>query len=308
MRAPSGLRFVQLFAVGALIAGTWGCGSDEAEPNPQTPEPQAFTVLTYNVMCSFCGGGEYDSWDERQRYFADIFERHDADLIGLQELAFTSEVDQMRELLPGYEALYYAASDSPVTYPDASILYRASRYELLERGEYWLSPTPEVPSSTGFSEGRQLPRLVVWAKLLDRASERAVYFASTHVDNNFPSQQLSAPLILERMAPWVLDAPVVLLGDFNSKPDTEAYRLLIEGGLVNTQALAERWLVDTNESPAPSYDLDDRIDHIFVSHGDDFSVSEWRVDIHQYQTGPGAPLRYASDHFPMVATLRSTGR
>ncbi len=307
MGAPFGLRFVQLLAAGVLIAGTWGCGSDEEEPNPQTPEPQAFTVLSFNVLCSFCGGGEYDSWDERRGYFADIFERSDADLIGLQELALAPEVEQMREHLVGYDAVFYSAKDSAFSYPDATILYRASRYELLERGEYWLSPTPDVPSSTGFSEGRQLPRLVVWAKLFDRESARAVYFASTHVDNNRPSQELSAPLILERMAPWALDAPVVLLGDFNSKPDTEAYRLLTEGGLVNTQELAERWLVDTNESPAPSYDLGDRIDHIFVS-GEDFSVSEWRVDIHQYQSGPSAPLRYASDHFPMVAKLRSTGR
>ncbi|MCA9645676.1 MAG: hypothetical protein KC492_33525, partial [Myxococcales bacterium] len=188
------------------------------------------------------------------------------------------------------------------TYPDASILYRTERFELLDSGEFWLSPTPDDPSSIGFSPP-QVPRLVVWAKLHDKQSASDLVFVSTHFDNNSPSQELSAPLVIDRLEPLAGDAPLVLLGDFNSKPDTEAYRILTAGDgfqFVNTQALAESWEVDTNQQPVPDYNLDDRIDHIFVApNSANWAVSHWAVDVHEY----GPNQRYASDHFPMAATL-----
>ncbi|MGE3673895.1 MAG: hypothetical protein AB7K71_29760, partial [Polyangiaceae bacterium] len=138
-----------------------GCGSDDAV-KPEVTGPKPFKVMTYNVLCSFCKGDEYDAWDDRKLYFKDIFARHDADLYGLQELAFGTEVDQMLELVDGFSSVYYAAADSNFTYPDASILYRAERFDLLDSGEFWLSPTPDEPSSIGFSPP-QVPRLVVWA-------------------------------------------------------------------------------------------------------------------------------------------------
>ncbi|MCA9627867.1 MAG: endonuclease/exonuclease/phosphatase family protein [Myxococcales bacterium] len=294
-------RVAPLFVCGWFASLCIGCGSDDAT-TPEAKGPKPFKVMTYNVLCSFCKGDEYDPWDDRQGYFRDIFSRHDADLYGLQELSFGSEVDQMLGLVDGFSSVYYAAADSNFTYPDASILYRTERFELEDSGEFWLSPTPDVPSSIGFAE-RQVPRLVVWAKLFDKQSDASLVFASTHVDNNSPSQALSAPLILERLEPFAAEAPLVLLGDFNSKPDTEAYGILTtsEGfHLVNTQGLADTWEVDTNQEPAPDYDLDDRIDHIFVAPDSAaWSVSHWAVDVHEY----GPNQRYASDHFPMAATL-----
>lgn len=295
-------RFSRLNLLGLLMAVlATGCGGGDAEAEPE-PTAAPFSVMTYNVLCSFCGGGEYDSWDERKPYFKDIFARYDADLIGLQELSFGTEVDQMLELMPGYAGVYYAAVDSNLTYPDATVLYRTERFELLDSGQFWLSPTPDVPSSTGFAE-QQLPRLVAWTKLRDLNSGQTLYFASTHVDNNSPSQAKSAPLILERAAPWAAEAPLVFLGDFNSKPATEAYQTLTADAgfhFVNAQGIADEWVVDTNEEPAPDYPLEDRIDHIFLGAGAvDWSVSKWSVDVHRY----GPNQRYASDHFPMAATI-----
>lgn len=289
-----------------LAALASACGGDDPEPEAQ-PTSAPFSVMTYNVLCSFCGSGEYDTWDERQPYFKDTFARYDADLIGLQELAFGTEVDQLLTLMDGYASVYYAAVDSNLTYPDATVLYRTERFELLESGQFWLSPTPDVPSSTGFAE-QQLPRLVAWTKLRDLQTGQVIYFASTHVDNNSPSQAKSAPLILERAAPWAAEAPVVFLGDFNSKPDTEAYQILTTSQgfhFVNSQALAKEWLVDSNETPVPTYDLADRIDHIFLGSGAvDWSVSKWSVDVHRY----GPNQRYPSDHFPMAAVIQAADR
>ncbi|MCA9621275.1 MAG: endonuclease/exonuclease/phosphatase family protein [Myxococcales bacterium] len=283
-----------------------GCGSDSMgtpEPEPEPGPPQAMTVMTFNVLCSFCDS-TYDPWDDRLGYFADLFSRYDPDLVGLQELAFEAEVDQLGEALGGtHDPLFFENPDNGVVYPDATIFYRRDRFEVVTRGEFWLSPTPDVPSSNGFAPP-QLPRLVMWAELRDTASHRTFHFATTHFDNNSPSQELSAPLLLERAAPW-MSKPVIIVGDFNSQPADEAYRILVEGsdghpGLSNTQGLAATWSVEHNQPAEPAYDLDERIDHIFCApQPDDWSVESWAVDLHTY----GPDDRYPSDHWAMAARL-----
>jgi endonuclease/exonuclease/phosphatase family metal-dependent hydrolase len=282
-----------------------GCGADESSQPAPLPlgSPEPLKVMTFNVLCSFCGGDEpYDGWDERLAAFDDIFVRHDPDLIGLQELALASEVDQLLALRPGFAAVFYRNEDNAFAYPDATVFYRRERFVLVSNGHYWLSPTPEVPSSTGFADP-QLPRLVTWTELRDRRNNRPLYFASTHVDNNTPSQEESAPLILERTTPWLERMPALVVGDFNSKPDSAAYQILTTGSgafgpLHNSQALADDWRVEHNQPSEPSYALDQRIDHIFVS-SEAWQVRQWVVDLYQY----GDQVRYPSDHRAMVAEL-----
>lgn len=289
------------WAMSVALVAALGCAADpgpEPEPPPGPPEP--FTVMTFNVLCSFCGGGEYDPWGTRLAYFEDLFSRHDPDLVGLQELSLASEVDQLLALRPGFAAVFYQRPDSIFSYPDATVLYRTERFELLGHGFYWLSPEPDVPSSTGFSPASQLPRLVAWTHLRDRLSRRQLYFATTHFDNNPPSQQLSAPLVLERTAAWA-ELPVLIVGDFNSQPSDEAYLTLTEGDglrLTNTLDSAASWRVETNQEPVPDYQLDERIDHIFVAP-EQWEVAEWVVDLVVY----GADGLYPSDHRAMVARL-----
>lgn len=283
-----------------LAVSLWGCGAEAEEPVVAPGPPQSFGVMTFNVLCSFCDG-TYDPWPERLAYFEDIFERYEPDLIGLQEIAFESEVGEVLALRPGFAATYFVNQETAVAYPDATVLYREARFELVSRGDYWLSPTPDVPSSTGFVE-QQLPRLVEWVELRDRVSHRSLYFATTHFDNNAPSQDESAPLLLERTAPWAERMPVVVVGDFNSQTYDPAYEAL-EAELVNAEELAVSSTVEHNQASEPAYDFAERIDHIFLAPKAGWSVERWAVDLHVY----GANDRYPSDHFAMFAEVLAPG-
>ncbi len=285
-----------------------GCSSKTGAPSEDPPgAPEPFSVMTFNVLCSVCDGS-FAPWDERLKDFGDIFKRYDADLYALQELipplANHDEVQQMKALLPGYEALYWqpGENDSGLAYPDATILYRVARFEVVQNGFYWLSPTPDVPRSTGFQPKGQIPRLVAWAVFKDKKSRRKFFFAGTHVDNNAPSQELSAPLILARTAPFEAQMPAIQTGDFNSTPSTKAYDILTKSGtpfvFENSQALAKKWHINTNQSPEPAYDLSQRIDHVFVAPKG-FTVDEWAADLYQY----GMPAKYPSDHFAIFARM-----
>lgn len=208
-------------SVGALLSClvVGACAADEPEVDPK------LTVMTFNVLCAFCGGTEYDPWDERLFYFRDLFGRHEPDLIGLQELALESDLAQLQRVSKGYEAITFR--DDEVTYADATIFYRSTRFEERAHGFYWLSPTPDEKFTTGFADGRQLARLVTWARLFDLTTGRELYFLTTHFDNNYPSQEKSAPLFLERTAPLAETHPVIITGDFNAKTYSPAYAVLV---------------------------------------------------------------------------------
>ena len=254
--------------------------------------------MTYNVMCSFCTAPGADPWETRLPYIFDAIDRHDPDLMGIEELTYKREVTEFLHAEPQYTAIYFIDPGTPNAtfpeYPDATIFYRTSRFTEVEHGTYWLSPQPDTPWSTGF--GNSLWRLVTWAHLKDKASGKDLYFVATHFDNTAPSQSKSAPLLVSRTAPWAKKMPVIVVGDFNSTPDTDAYKTLA-AAFQNTYDLAAKPRIDTNEQ-SPTWDPAQRIDHIWATGGA-WKVRDWVVGIHSY----GSPPRYPSDHFPVAATV-----
>ena len=272
------------------------------DATPDTPAgPQPLRLMSFNVLCSICDPA-FDKWTVRLGYFQDLFARLDPDLVGLQELIFPDEVDELVALMPhAYAAVYWPGEGSLNAYPDATVLYRIDRFELQDQGFFWLSPTPDVPASTGFAPS-QLVRLVTWTRLKRLADGRELTFATTHFDNNPPSQPKSAPLLLERAEPWAAAGPTVVVGDFNSKPDSEAYRTLATGvdgagfHLQNAYDLAAAVGKDANLDPPPAWAPEHRIDHVWLA-GASWTCPTWTVDLHEY----GDKVLFPSDHRAILA-------
>lgn len=296
--------------------------SDVTDVDVTVADPRLVKVMTYNVMCPFCVNGDHldwpQDWDTRVPMVRDTIARFDPDLIGLQE-TFTPDpsVDMLGDITATddvYGSLFYikkpsdqttALGDSFITYSDAAILYRKARFEVLDQGAIWLSQTPDIAFSNGFATGGQFPRLIYWARLKDKLADRAFVIASTHFDNNTPSQKLSAPLALQRFEAMAQKEPVIFVGDFNSTPSTEAYAILAKGvdgkgfHFANAFDLAPTWQVDSNRAPKPDYGPENRIDHLWLA-GATFTVPEWHVDLHAY----GDLQMWPSDHDPMIAWIR----
>jgi endonuclease/exonuclease/phosphatase family metal-dependent hydrolase len=257
--------------------------------------------MTYNILFSF-PNPEFDPWSVRREIVAaDIF-RYDPDLVGFQE-PFPDQVKDIAERCPDLVPLHHEVDT------DATILYRQSRFAVLETGSYWLSPSPDVPYSTGF--GNFFPRLVIWARMVDASSGMEFFFVNTHFDNTSPSQEMSAPLFLERTAPLAGELPVIVTGDFNSRPGSEAYGILTQGidpgqaggfRLQDSFLFAQSHEVAARPGDPTDFDPGSRIDHIFVAGGS-FSCPLWTVDMSTY----GEERRYPSDHFPVTASLRVSG-
>jgi endonuclease/exonuclease/phosphatase family metal-dependent hydrolase len=282
-----------------------GSGSEASSSGgPVVPPLGPWRVMTFNVMCESCTPEGFDAWATRVPFLGDTIVRHDPDLLGLQELFSAENVDELLAVAPGYTEIWFTApTPDDLDYADATIFYRTGMFEEVEHGFYWLSPEPDVPYSNGFS-APQLPRLVTWARLHATAEDTDILFATTHFDNGSPSQELSAPLVLERTAGLASELPVVMVGDYNSQPTDLAYTILTEGvdgagpRFDDAFVLAADWRAETNLDPAPRYDPGMRIDHIFVA-GAPWIASDWVVD----QWGYGDAMRYTSDHFAIAIEL-----
>jgi endonuclease/exonuclease/phosphatase family metal-dependent hydrolase len=289
---------------GGVDTSSTGTGTTGAPVFPLGP----WRVMAFNIMCETCTPEGFEPWDLRVPHIGDTVRRHDPDLLGTQELFNAFEVAEIEAEIPGYTSIWFAKpTPDDLDYADAAIWYRTGMFEEVEHGFYWLSPKPDMPYSTGFA-APQLPRLVVWARLLAVAEGHEFVFATTHFDNNAPSQEMSAPLVLERTAALGAELPVVMVGDYNSDPADLAYEILTQGvdgagpRFDDAFVLAPDWRQDTNLDPVPSYDPAARIDHFFVT-GAPWTAADWVVD----QWGYGPDMMYTSDHFALSVELAIPG-
>jgi len=257
------------------------------------PGPMSLRVMTWNILFDF-PDAEYDSWPLRREPEAEVINFHGSDLFGMQEPWYW-QVTDLQALCPDYDV-----ARTPVN-TDSTIFYRRDRFELIDQGNFWLSPHPER-LSIGF--GNFMPRFVIWVELYDNESRQQFFFFNTHFDNTNPFQENAAPLYLEKIEEIAGDAPMVTTGDFNSKPDREAYHILTEGiepggfALTNSFDLVEDFDIRLTPDDERQYDPSHRIDHIFIANGN-WDCSYWVVDMTRY----GDPLRDPSDHFAMIADI-----
>ncbi|MBW4331674.1 endonuclease/exonuclease/phosphatase family protein [Stakelama sp. CBK3Z-3] len=252
-------------------------------------------VMTFNVRYA-SDTGEH-SWPERRPVsIATIRDAH-PDLIGTQEL-LKRQADDISAALPEYR---WFGRDRMGGHDDEhmGIFYRPDRLTLLRHGEYWLSETPEKAGS--MSWGTDLPRNVNWAVFETQGAQKHRFvFLDTHLAHrpqDADARRHQAELILSRLPQIAHGLPVVLGGDMNSWPDSEAYKVFT-GALTDARKIAEHRTGSDNTFHDFTGDADRRIDYLFVRGFD--VVDDATDSYHQGTT-------YPSDHFPVVATLRFAG-
>lgn len=244
--------------------------------NSGQAQTEHFQVMTFNIRYPNPNDG-FNYWPNRKEIAAGMIRFHEADIIGVQE-AFRSQLEDLSELLPGYEWYGVCRTDG-ATEPEpdgefSAIIYRSDRFQLVFGNTFWLSENPQDVGKAGWDAA--LPRIVTWAKFRDKKTQREFFFFNTHFDHRGQEARAeSARLIREQITSIAGQAPVILTGDFNAIPTDSPYRILTdseaEDHVQDALYLSEEphhgpmstW---TNSFQFPGVP-DRRIDYIFVKNG-----------------------------------------
>lgn len=268
------------------------------QPKMPAEEMNTMKVMSFNIRYANEGDGKH-AWRYRKERVANLIRFYEVDLLGMQE-ALYEQVQYLDEQLKDFAWYGLGRDDGKLSGEFSPIFYRESVFELLDKGTFWLSETPEEPTKGWDAD---IKRVVTWVKLRDKENDQEFYYFNTHFDHRgVKAREESAKLILKRINKIAQDFPVILTGDFNVPPDSQPYQILTgkNSGLQDALKISKLPHYGSMKSfsgfeVAPELP-GDRIDYIFVN-------AQVEVLKHGILTDArdGA---YTSDHLPVLAEVR----
>lgn len=253
-------------------------------------------VMTYNIRFDYPKDGE-NQWEFRKERLASLIRFHQPDLIGIQE-ALITQIHDLTDFLPEYNWYGVGREDGLEQGEFSPVFYRKSRFKLLDKGTFWLSPFSDKPSKGWDAD---IFRVCSWVKLEDRQSNNQFYHFNTHLDHlGKQARRESAILLQKRVIGVALAKPALLTGDFNDPPNSDFYKAITaDNSLLDAKAISQLPHYGPEGTWATFSVLNgigNKIDFIFVS-------SQVKVLRHATLTD-SQDLKYPSDHLPIVADIR----
>ena len=251
-------------------------------------ENQKITVMSYNLRYNVGEGGV-----SRMDALASHINKYSPDILGVQE-----ETPLWREFLCTHLAEKYervgegrkGASDKSEANEAAAVYYDTQKFELLHTVTKWLSDTPDIPS---YISGAHFPRSVTFALLKCRKSGKKLIFANTHFDCGEDAVREEESRCLSKIRRGFGELPFVISGDFNFQPESPAYNLVREGGLLDASREAQETEL---ESTFHGYGkMGVIIDYFFVN--EKIRPLVYRVLSEKYNG------EYTSDHYPITLSF-----
>lgn len=186
---------------------------------------QPAQVMTWNIRYDNPGDG-VNVWRLRKDWVAEIVLREKTDIAGFQEV-LAGQYKDLQQRLPEMDSYGVGRDDGKQAGEMVPIFYRRDRFELLDKGVFWLSTTPDKPGSKGWDAA--ITRIACWVKLKDRETKSTLYVLNTHFDHRGTlARKQSAALLVKKIREQFADHPLLLLGDLNSTPDSAAYKTLAD--------------------------------------------------------------------------------
>ena len=259
----------------------------------------ALRVMTFNIRYNEPRDG-VNAWANRKTKVSDVIRFHKADLIGVQE-ALYNQLQDLEKLLPDF-AWCGVGREGANEGEFSAILYRKSRFKLLETKTFWLSETPETVGSKGWDAN--LPRIVTWAKFQDKRTKKTFYHFNTHFDHiGAKARAESSKLLLAKLPKIAGNAWFVVTGDFNAEESTNVYKILTgkeeSAGfkLIDARYVSKNGHFGGNSTFNNFKELepDRTIDYVFV--GEKTTVLEHGALSDRWDG------LWASDHLPVLAEI-----
>lgn len=258
-------------------------------------EAQQLVIGTYNLR--------YDNpkdtgnlWRDRAPVVSALIRFHDFDIFGTQE-GLKNQLDDISSALPQYSRYGSGRDDGKDKGEHSAIFYKKDEFNLLDKGDFWLSQTPDKPS-LGW-DATCCNRICSWVYLQHKKSGKKFYFFNAHFDHQgMIARRESSKLVLKKIQEIAGSHPVIFTGDLNGDHDSEWYKTLSNSNILNDTYNQVSFPYANSASFnafGAAKEITGIIDHIFVTNH--FTISKWGILTDTYHG------KFPSDHFPVVAKM-----
>jgi len=262
-------------------------------------QSQELNVMTFNIRLNI-KSDSLNAWPYRKDNAASQIKFHKVHVLGVQE-ALHDQMMDLSQSLSQYKYVGVGRDDGKTKGEYSAIFYDSTRLRLLESATFWLSLTPGIAGSKSWDAA--ITRIVTWAKFKDATSKKIFFVFNTHFDHiGKEARRESAKLIKQRVKEVAGSSPVIIMGDYNSKPSDDPIKILTDSTdkdrFIDTKAVSltpHYGPQGTFNAFTPKETDNEPIDFIFLK-------GKWKVLQHATlsQTWGG---RFSSDHFPVFAKL-----
>jgi endonuclease/exonuclease/phosphatase family metal-dependent hydrolase len=250
--------------------------------------------MTFNIRLNTTSDGP-NMWDNRKELV--VAYSMSPDLIGMQEV-LSSQLDYLTEKMYWFSYYGVGRDDGAFSGEAVPIFYNKDRFSLLDKGTFWLSPTPKIPGSVGWDAA--LTRICSWVKLSEKSTGFQFYFLNTHFDHMGDTARTeSAKIILDFINTETENLPVILTGDFNCSPEEDPYSVFTAKGAGLTDACmiagTEEELREGTFNGFGTEQNPERIDMVFYK-------GRWEATAYEVLKIKDGEM-FISDHWPIVVKL-----
>ena len=262
---------------------------------------QTWQAMSFNIRYDNPSDGK-NNWQYRIPKVTAMFEKHDIDFGGLQEVLH-HQLGHLEEALPDYEFVGVGRDDGKTEGEYAPLFFRKNDFTLLKSDTIWLSETPEKIGSRGWDAA--LPRITSFATLRHNETDTIILLGSAHYDHRGKGARRNSGAVIhdyisKEMAAQPSDKPIdmiVLAGDFNDIPNSPTTK-----AIENKNCLFDaRRLTENKSGPNSTWNgfrsvvAYERLDYIFTTPATPILshvIDDSKID-----------GRFPSDHLPVIIQL-----
>jgi endonuclease/exonuclease/phosphatase family metal-dependent hydrolase len=256
---------------------------------------QTLKIMTYNIRLDVASDGEND-WTHRKDFFNGQILFYAPDIFGIQE----AKPNQVLDIATAQSQYNYVGigRDGIGKGESSNIFYKTEKFKVMESNTFWLSATPDT-ISMGWDAACN--RVCTYALLKNKQTNKVIWVFNTHLDHiGEVARTKGLELILSRIEKLNTNKyPVILMGDFNSEPETDRI-IALKNKMNDSKAISK-------EKPFGPYGTFNGfkyneatthlIDYIFLSKSNAITVNKYAV------LSNAKDLKYPSDHFPVFVEL-----
>ena len=256
---------------------------------------QSNFLISYNIRYDNNWDVE-NSWSLRKNRICQLLNDYNPSIFGIQE-GLLNQVGFIDSVLIKYNYVGVGRDDGKMKGEFCAIYFDTTRYKIRNNSTFWLSETPDVVS-VGWDAA--LERICTYGLFEDKNSGEEFWVFNTHFDHlGVIARKKSSALILKKIKEINTQSlPVILMGDFNSIPDSEPIKIL-KNDLIDALQIS----LDNLKGPQGTFNdfdemlpIDNRIDYIFTKN---VKVLSYRHIDDRLNNN-----RYISDHLPVMIEMR----